>query len=89
MPKLIKAKDVDDDSAKSHQKEMLHEKGYVATPEAAQRTGLTRQTIRNWIEHEIIHGVRVGGRWYVEWTSLVEHFRKTDPEAVKLLGLSR
>jgi excisionase family DNA binding protein len=72
---------------KPNQEAILAKKGYVTTPQVAEKTGLTTTTIRSWIDEKKVHGVRVGGRWYVEWASLIRYFREQNPEAVKLLGL--
>ncbi len=68
-------------------KAQLRAKGYVPAVEAAARLGFTAQSLYFWMDDGLIHGVKLGGRRWVEWNSVIQYFRTKDPEAAKLVGL--
>ena len=68
-------------------KATLRAKGYVPLPEAADRLGYSRQGVRLWVASGCIHGVQLGRSWWVEWHSVVKHFKSIDPEAAKVAGI--
>jgi hypothetical protein len=78
------AKHIEEGGAKA----ALRAKGYVPAVEAAEKLGFTTQTLYDWMDADVVHGIRLGkGRW-VEWASIVSYFKKKDPEAAKLAGIS-
>jgi len=66
----------------------LRKKGFLPAKEVAERVGLTTQAIYNWCNEKTVHGVRYGRERWVEWNSVVAHFKKVDPEAAKLAGIA-
>lgn len=69
-------------------KAKLRAKGFVPAVEAAEKLGFTAQSVYDWMDARQIHGVRLGkGRW-VQWSSVVDFFKKKDPEAAKLAGIA-
>lgn len=68
--------------------ENLRKKGFVPAVEVAQKFGFTAQAIYNWLDEEKVKGVRLGRARWVEWKSVVAHFKSVDPEAAKLAGIA-
>ncbi len=68
-------------------KATLRAKGFVPVPEAADKLGYSRQGVRLWVSGGSVHGVQLGRNWWVEWASVVKHFKTIDPEAAKLAGI--
>ena len=69
-------------------KAKLRARGFLPATEAAEKLGFTAQSVYDWMDGSKIHGVRLGkGRW-VEWSSVVAFFKKSDPEAARLAGIT-
>lgn len=68
----------------SKQADMMRAKGYMPAPEVATRLGHDVTAIYRMIEAGKITGLKVGGRRYVLYSSLVAHLGK---DAAKALGL--
>jgi hypothetical protein len=74
-------------STETGAKAALRAKGFVPVPEAADKLGYSRQGVRLWVSGGSVHGVQLGRGWWVEWSSVVKHFKSIDPEAAKLAGI--
>lgn len=68
-------------------KATLRAKGFIPLSEAADRLGYSRQGVRLWVTGGSIHGVQLGRGWWVDWLSVVKHFKAIDPEAAKVAGI--
>jgi len=66
----------------------LRSKGYVPLHEAAEKLGYTNQALYKWMNEKKIHGTQLGGRHWVQWSSVVAYFKEVNAEAAKLAGLT-
>lgn len=49
---------------------------FVDTADAATMTGLSRRTIQWWVEIGCIRAIKVGRRYHIERSSLIDHLQK-------------
>lgn len=47
----------------------------VSVREASEYTGLSARRIRFLISNDLLSAVKVGGRWSIQWSSLMQHIQ--------------